>query len=222
MSTDLKLFKVFSALGPDALRVLEKLAWRKKLEKDEMLIWAGEECRAVYFVLSGMVEVFRLAPSGREQTLETLGVGEGFNLVPVFLPTNLNPANVRALAPTDLLCFYKKEFLELLDQFPGLTRALAACFAGRLAGMVNMIESLSLFSVRQRLAAFLIRQADQNGEIPNKRWTQEDIARQLGSVRDVIGRTLRKFADEGLLRFQRQHILLLDRAGLLRVAEGEE
>jgi len=45
-------------------------------------------------------------------------------------------------------------------------------------------------------------------------WTQDEIAAELGTVRDVMGRTLRAFADDGLLRLERQRIFLLDREGL--------
>jgi CRP/FNR family transcriptional regulator len=46
------------------------------------------------------------------------------------------------------------------------------------------------------------------------RWTQEEIAAQIGTVREVVARTLRAFADAGLLRMERHRIVLLDRAGL--------
>ena len=48
------------------------------------------------------------------------------------------------------------------------------------------------------------------------------MAKRLGTVRDVLGRTLRKFADEGLVRFERERIILLDRQGLEKAAVGEE
>jgi hypothetical protein len=47
-----------------------------------------------------------------------------------------------------------------------------------------------------------------------RRWTQEEIAAHLGTVRDMVGRTLRAFADAGLVRMERQCIMLLDREGL--------
>jgi CRP/FNR family transcriptional regulator len=46
------------------------------------------------------------------------------------------------------------------------------------------------------------------------RWTQEEIAAQIGTVREVVARTLRAFADAGLLRMEQHRIFLLDRAGL--------
>jgi len=46
------------------------------------------------------------------------------------------------------------------------------------------------------------------------RWTQGEMADQIGTVREVVARTLRPFADAGLLRVERHRIILLDRAGL--------
>ena len=88
--------------------------------------------------------------------------------------------------------------------------------------MTDLIETLSLYSVRQRVAKFLIGEAEALKKEDSIRWTQTDMAKRLGTVRDVLGRTLRKFADEGLVRFEREKILLMDRQGLEKAAQGEE
>jgi CRP/FNR family transcriptional regulator len=169
-----------------------------------------------------MAEVFHLALSGKEQVLEHVQAGESFNLVPVFMDGALNQANVRAIADTQVMFIKKKDFLDLMAQFPELSKSVAEYFAMRLSYMVDMVENLALFSVRQRMAAFLINQADHRSEDDRSRWTQEDMARQLGTVRDVVGRTLRKLEDDGLIRFDRQRIELLDRVALEQLAQGEE
>ncbi|MBE9471465.1 MAG: winged helix-turn-helix domain-containing protein, partial [Chloroflexi bacterium] len=52
-----------------------------------------------------------------------------------------------------------------------------------------------------------------------QRWTQGEIAVHLGTVRDMVGRTLRAFADAGLIQMNRQRLVLLDREGLEAEAE---
>ena len=222
MKTNLHEIRIFSALPAKILQALDNFDVEKSYKKGSMIIWAQDECTAVYFVVSGMVEVFHLARSGREKILECIKPGDSFNLVPVFMEKALNQANVRAVVDSDILSITKKDFLELMQQYPLLSKTVAEYFAMRLTYMVNMVESLALHSVRQRMAIFLINQADQTGKEVRPKWTQEDIARQLGTVRDVVGRTLRKLEDEGLIRFQRQHIQLVDREALQRLAHGEE
>ena len=91
-------------------------------------------------------------------------------------------------------------------------------FADRLSHLTGLVEQLSLHSMRGRLAHFLINQAERAD--PPEHWTQDEIAAQIGTVRDVVGRTLRSFEDTGLIRRQRNRIILLDRPGLEAEAEG--
>ncbi|MBM4430728.1 MAG: winged helix-turn-helix domain-containing protein, partial [Chloroflexi bacterium] len=84
--------------------------------------------------------------------------------------------------------------------------------------LTDLVEDLSLRTVRARLARFLLEHAEEQ-EVP-RRWTQDEMAARLGTVRDMIGRTLKAFADAGLLRMDRQRIVLLDRQGLQTEADG--
>ncbi len=90
--------------------------------------------------------------------------------------------------------------------------AILQDFAGRLDHLTNLVEDLSLRTVRGRLARFLLEHADSIQAARN--WTHDEIAANLGTVRDMVGRTLRAFADAGLVRIERQRIVLLDREGL--------
>jgi CRP-like cAMP-binding protein len=222
MGKDLHKIRLFSSLPDDVLYALDSSIQRKKYKKGSMVIWAQDECKAVYFVLSGMIEVFQLALSGREQAIERINPGESFNLVPVFMDNALNQANARALEDSLVLSVDKREFHKLLEQHPHFSKVVAEYFAMRLTYMVSMVESLGLYSVRQRMAAFLIEQADMTDQHEHPRWTQEDMARSLGTVRDVVGRVLRKFEEEKLIRFNRQHITLLNKTALQNIADGGE
>jgi len=98
--------------------------------------------------------------------------------------------------------------------------ALLQDFADRLDHLTILVEDLSLRTVRGRLARFLLEHASTElggtvgeGEVA-RRWTQDEIAAHLGTVRDTVGRTLRAFVDAGLVRMDRQRIVLLDREGL--------
>jgi CRP/FNR family transcriptional regulator len=95
--------------------------------------------------------------------------------------------------------------------------AILEDFAARLDHLTNLVEDLSLRTVRGRLARFLLAQGE-SGSV-TRRWTQGEIAARLGTVRDVVGRTLRAFADAGLVRMDRQRIVLTDREGLEVEAE---
>ena len=74
--------------------------------------------------------------------------------------------------------------------------------------------------MRGRLARFLLEHVSTElggsagGSESTRRWTQDEIAAHVGTVRDMVGRTLRAFVAAGLVRMDRQRIVLLDREGL--------
>ncbi len=221
MSVEIKQLEFFRDLPDEIINEVKKCSRVKLYPKDMPLLWAGMECTAVYFIWKAAWTFPRLSVQGREQVLEIeIGKGEAFNLVPVLLSKPLNPADAKTVGSAKLLVIERKDFLRLLDSYPSLMHALAAYLAKRLLSMVDLAERLALFPVRQHLAAFLINQADAVGEDVARHWTQEDIARRLGTVRDVVGRALRKFEQEGLIRFQREHIQLLDREKLQLLADA--
>ncbi len=214
----LRRVPLFTELPDRVLRHLAEVAVRREYPPGEIVILEGEPCRAVYFIAQGEARVFRTAPDGREQVLVRLGPGGAFNTVPPFLPEGVNHATVQALTPLILYAIPVPDFLRLVEEYPELARVLLQDFAVRLDHLTNLVENLSLRTVRGRLARFLLEQAEE--ETVSRRWTQEEIAAQIGTVRDMVGRTLRAFADAGLLRMERHRIVLLDRAGLEAEARG--
>ena len=202
-------------------RVLARVAYTARLERyrpGEIVILEGEPCRAVFFVVAGRLRVWRSSAEGREQVLTDLEHGQAFNTVPPFLALPVNHATVRALTSATLLAIACDDFVELVRAEPELALAVLRDFADRIVHLVNLVEDLSLRSVRGRLARFLLKRAQ--GPAAAQRWTQDEIAAHLGTVRDVVGRTLRAFADEGLVRIERQRIVVLDRERLEALAEA--
>ena len=222
MNYKLEQMEILKALDADSLAVVQARAKIHHYKRGEMIIWEQDACEFVYFILEGQIEIFRLSPSGREQIFERLGDGECFNLVPACLDEALNVASARALMPSRLLALSRRDFCDLLKTDSGLALAVVRFFAMRLQKMAGLVENLSLYSVRQRLARFLIEQADAAGAEKEQRWTQTDMAKRLGTVRDVLGRALRKLADEGAVRFERDRIVLSNREKLERAANGED
>jgi CRP/FNR family transcriptional regulator len=219
---DIKTIRLLRSQNLEVLNRIQESAVVKHFKANEAISWQADACEFVYFILKGEVEIYRLSPAGREQILDRLGQGSCFNLVPVFMENASNQANARALSTCQLLALGTSEFTRILKEYPDFALTVMRFLAGRLARMTDLIETLSLYSVRQRVAKFLIDEADALEKENTIRWTQTDMAKRLGTVRDVLGRTLRKFADEGLVRFEREKIMLLDRQGLEKAAMGEE
>ncbi len=216
----LRRISLFNSLSDETLARVADAAIRRTYTPGETIIIEGDPCQAAYFVAQGQVRVYRLSPDGREQVLVQLGPGQAFNTVPPFQPRGINHANVEALTPVTLYAIPCDDLHRLVGECPEMALALLRDFAGRLDHLTNLVEDLSLRTVRGRLARFLLEHAstDLSGTAEagtvTQRWTQEEIATHLGTVRDMVGRTLRAFADADLIQMERQRIVLLDREGL--------
>jgi len=221
----LRRISLFATLSDDALARVAKVAIRRTYAPGETIIVEGEPCQAAYFIAEGQVRVYRLSPGGREQVLVRLEPGQAFNTVPLFQAHGLNHATAAAITPTTLYAITCDDFRHLVEECAELGMIIIQDFAARLDHLTNLVEDLSLRTVRGRLARFLLEHASAElggtakVERGAQRWTQDEIAAHLGTVRDMVGRTLRAFADAGLVRMDRQRILLLDREGLEEEAQ---
>ncbi len=214
----LRRIPLFADLSEDALARIARVAHARAFAPGEMIILEGEACQAAYFVAAGQVRVYRLSPSGRQQVLTQLAPGQGFNTVPPFQPHGVNHATVEGITSGLLYAIPTDDLRRLVGECPELALAILQDFAQKLDHLTNLVEDLSLRTVRGRLARFLLEHAAE-GQV-TQRWTQDEIAAHLGTVRDMVGRTLRAFADAGLVRMDRQRIVLVDREGLEAEAES--
>jgi CRP/FNR family transcriptional regulator len=208
----LRRVALFEHLPDDELTRIVGVVNVRTYDPGETIIFEGDLCEAAYFIANGHVRVYRLSPNGREQDLARLGSGQSFNTVPPFQIQGANHATVEALTPVSVHVLPADEFRQVVGECPELALALLRDFAERLDHLTGLVEDLALRTVRQRMARFLLRHVGESGEA--RRWTQDEIAAHLGTVRDVVGRTLRAFADAGLMRMDRERIVLLDRGGL--------
>lgn len=222
MKNDWKKIRIASSLSDNALRALDASGWRIAYRSGEPIVWEGDEPTAIYFVQDGLVEIYRTAMDGREHTLGIILPGQGFNLVPALRETTENPASARCVKASALLAVSTADVRVMMGRFPDLALAMAREMAERLENMVNKAGGLALQSVRQRLAVFLIAQADAAGMAPHQIWTRDEMARQIGTVRDVIGRNLKRLEGEGVIRRDKGTILLLDKEKLQQIASGED
>ena len=213
----------FSGLENDVLSEMAPHIEERSFSPGQMVILEGEPCRAVYFVAQGVVRMHRLSPEGREQVLAYLGPGEPFNLVPA-LDGRPNLATVDAVTDATLYTIPCELFRRILRDHHEVALVVMERLAAEVRRLSDMVENLALHTVRTRLARFLLAHVSTelgevaNGTQPPRRWTQEEIAAHIGTVRDVLGRMLRTFADDGLIRRERGRLVVTDRAGLEREA----
>lgn len=214
----LRRLSFFAELGDDALRKIAHVLHQRTYSPGQVIILEGERCQAVYFVAQGVVRARRMSLEGREHVLAYVGPGEALNLVPA-VDGGPNRASVDAVTEATLYIITCQRFRQIMRAHHDVALAAMERLAAEVRQLSDMVEDLALHTVRTRLARFLLAQAEDSRPQP-KRWTQEEIATHIGTVREVVGRTLRAFAAAGLIRRQRGQVVVVDREGLEREAAG--
>lgn len=212
----LKQIEILRNISESALEEIGRKAFTRHFAPGAEILCEGEPCTAVYFVQSGEVRIYRMAADGRAQVIARMTKGQAFNTVPPLLADCRNHSSAESVETTTLYGLSTTDYQNLLQTCPGFAHAMLQSFAERLTTLTDMVESLGLHSVRGRLARFILEQGDR---VERARWTQDELAGQLGTVRDVIGRNLRAFEDAGYIRRERQRIVIVNRAGLENEAQ---
>jgi CRP-like cAMP-binding protein len=127
---------------------------------------------------------------------------------------------VQTLTDATLLAFPAEPVHALMAREPAFTLALLTDLAARQRRLVGLVDELALHTVQGRLAKLLLSRAEaaERG-IPVPPLTQADMATQLGTVREMVSRTLRTFEGLGLIEIKQGQIVVKDRAGLEEKAE---
>jgi CRP/FNR family transcriptional regulator len=217
--SELERIDLFSDLGAAAQAAVSDVARVRTYDDGALIMIEGDPASPVFFVLEGTVRVYRTNLDGREQTLIHATAGTAFNVPTAFHAGNGAPASATAVGATRLLAIPRQDFRRLASETPEIALAVMADLSTKLHHLTSLTYDLSLRSVRGRLARFLLAHAEVDATSP-VRWTHAEIAAQIGTVREVVSRTLRAFIREGRIGMDRQRIVVLDRDALAREAES--
>jgi CRP-like cAMP-binding protein len=210
----------FQNVEPETLQEIVRAAFMQEYETGQLVLLEGEQTVGLYIVQDGSLKVTKIAVDGREQILQFLDAGDVFNAISVFTGQP-NPATVSALEPSKVWLIRRDTILKMLDMQPQFARRVIQDLAGRVMHLISLVEDLSLRSVEARLARLLLEHAV-NDRVQRHRWaTQIEIASRLGTVPDVVSRTLRKLVERGLIQIHGKEIQLVDREELEKIARIE-
>ncbi len=208
----LRSIPYFVHLDEAALEAVARAAIRRHYGKDEVIFLEDDSSAGLCIVEEGRIKLFKVSLDGREQVVKLLGPGEFFNEVAV-LDGGPNPVSAMAALESTLWIINRNAMSDLLARYPALAQGVIENLAARARHLISLVEDLSLRTVSARLAKLLLTQAVGGDEAP-RRLTQQEMAAQLGTVREMVGRALRSFEEEGLIRFDRHRIIILDQEGL--------
>jgi CRP-like cAMP-binding protein len=217
----LRKIPYFANLTKQEMHALARRVSNKRLERGELLFGEGDSCKGLFVVAMGEIRLFNLSPAGREQVLAVRGPGSSFGDPVVFDGSNYS-ASASALEDAEVLFISRKDFQNFCCKHPEVMLKVIAEVGSRVRRLVGIIEDLSFMTVRQRLIARVLRLTQTSGT-PSREGvrvelteTHENLAAELGTVRELVSRNLSQLQAEGFLEVHGRTIIVKDLAGLRR------
>jgi len=227
VETVLRKTPLFASLTEAEMRALAARISKRHFRRGELLFGEGDPCTGLFLVASGKIRIFKLSAAGREQVLAVEGPGSSFAELPVFDGGNY-PAAASALEDADVLFISRKDFQNFCREHPDVALKVIAVVGSRLRRLVGIIEELSFTTVRQRLIAVVLRLAEASGR-PSRdgvhlelTMSHQDLAAELGTVRELVSRNLSRLQAEGFLEVDGRKIVVKDLAGLKNEQNSSE
>lgn len=215
---------LFAGLPPETLEMLARTVRERRYRRGEVIFHQGDPGDALYVILSGRAKISSPSESGVEAILATLRPGEFFGAL-ALLDGAPRSATATAVEASECVILPRERFRDLVEQAPEFRDHVFAELARELRRLTNHVEELHFLDIAGRLAARLVRLAEDHGLRGDDGAirldgpiTQGELAAMVGSTRQSVNKLLGMFIDDGLVRLDRDAIVVLDLPGLSRAA----
>jgi CRP/FNR family transcriptional regulator len=181
-----------------------------RYEKNEAVFWEGDDSPGLHMIRRGSVKLFKISPQGRELVIRVMDEGSTFNEVPVF-DHQPNPVNVSAVENSEIWVIESDLLRRCIAEYPELAQSVIHNLCVNLRMLLGTVEELSFYQVTNRLARLINKlPAEQLQGSKDGRLTQDDLAARLGTVREVVARSLNELERSGAIDVNRGQITIVN------------
>jgi CRP/FNR family cyclic AMP-dependent transcriptional regulator len=202
----------FIGLTAEELESLKKYLNIKTAQKGEMFVLEGDTVDSLYFVISGVVKVYKISADGKQQIINIATVGESLNDVSTF-DQGTNAANMLAMTPVVLYGIKKNDVSTIITKYPKVALNAIKVLAGRVRRDSMLVETLSFNQVIGRLAKTLLKYYSEKN-IFGIKLTQQDLADMIGTSREMVNKSLKLLENNGSIKLVRNGIEIINKNNL--------
>lgn len=178
----------------------------------------GRECTGVIIIKSGSLRIYMLSEEGKEITLYRLYAGDMCILsASCVLEAITFDVFVDAEEDSDCVVIGGCAYAELSERIKEVKLFALECALSRFSDVMWVMQQILFMSMDKRLAIFLLDEVSKSGT-DTVSLTHEQIAKYMGSAREVVSRMLKYFSSEGLVSVSRGGIRLVDKKRLRAIA----
>ena len=209
----LRHYPILRELPGDTLDVLMGSATHMVVPAGAMMFDENQPCMGFALLLSGSARVVKAAPNGRELHLYDVLPGEACILTSsCLLGKSTYQARCTVLQQAQLVVLPPATFRLLFSASESFREHVFSRYSERISDLLQLVAAVAFQKMDQRLAGWL---AVRSSPV---RITHQALADDLGSLREIISRLLKNFADQGWVRLGREQIEVLDAAALRNLA----
>ena len=202
-------------LPADVLDDLMAGAVRLKIPASSVIHREGEGAPLLELVVSGIVRGFVTAPDGRTMTVRYCRPGALLGVMSLFTPGFAMRGSVQALVDAEVLALSPSVARRAAEQDVRVTLAFLREQSERAFSFLYEVPGGAFATVRQRVARHLLDLASEGAPELVVPVSQQQLAEAVGTVREVIVRVLRELRAAGVVRTERNRIVILDPARLI-------
>ena len=185
------------------------------LEKDTIVFQSGDECGAFLVLKEGQLRVEMTSKSGREITLYRMHEKQTCIITTSVLLTHENYyARATTETPIKAIAISSHDFYKALDLSAQFAQYVLKGYSQRMSSLINLLDRIASKDIQFELSHFLLQSVDESGFIY---MTQDAIAKELGTAREVISRKLSQLEQEGIVLTHRGKIEIVNQEQLHRL-----
>jgi CRP-like cAMP-binding protein len=215
---------LFAGCQVDVLRTVAGRLRLRRFRRNEVIFHQGDAGDSLHIIASGSVKIVLPSTEGDEAIIATLRPPDFFGEL-ALLDNQARSATATAVEPTETLALSRSVFLELLNAHDALRDALFSALVAELRRLTGHVEELHFLDLAGRLAMRLAQLAHERAPLASGEvtldwpYTQSDLAAMIGGTRQSVNKLLGSLITEGLVRLERDTLVVVDPVALEERAE---
>ncbi len=206
---------LFSNLTEDELVQLAQIARERRFDRNQVIFYEGDLGGSLYIIATGTVKIVMMSDDGREHILGMLHNGDFFGEISLI---DGQPRSATAIAQdkVSIVTISRDDFVRLLKENPEMSLKIMVTLCERLRRTDKHVESLAFLSAPGRVVQVLLNWAERHAPDVHKdvtiphRMTRQEFASIASTSRETLTRVLMDLQDDGLIRLEKNEILIHD------------
>ena len=208
------MFPFWEQLNSEERNIVSANALSQKMKKGDILHRGCGECSGIVHVAKGQLRVYIVSEEGREVTLYRLHKGDLCVLSASCLMDAIEfDVLIEAVQETELVVLPLPALSAIMEKNPMVELSLYKTVVEHFSDVMWTMQQILFMGADKRVAHFLWDEMAKTGDM-TIRLTHEEVARFIGSAREVVTKVLKYFVEEGVVALSRGKIEIIDKAKL--------